>query len=102
MFVSNYITLLKEIKECYGDKHPVLCMAPKNDPMTFSYIRKAVETSGLTDVHFLGLSPSVHNHQEDLGADGHPNYSGHIKIAYSVIPYVSTITGWEMTGNPVK
>jgi len=37
-----------------------------------------------------------------MGADGHPNYNGHLKIAHNVIPYVSTITGWELTGNAIK
>lgn len=101
-FVSNYIQLLKEIKEYYGEGHPILCMAPKHDILIFEYIRQAVETCSLSAVHILGLNPSVHNNEEDMGADGHPNYSGHKKIAYSVIPYIATITGWELSSNPVK
>ena len=102
VFVQNYILLLKEIKENYGDDHPVLCMASKHDVLLGEYIRKAIETSGLSNVHFLGLSYSVHNETTDMGADGHPNYPGHTKIAYSVIPCVSTITGWEMSSNTIK
>ena len=96
VFVRNYIQLLKEIKEYYGENHPVLCMAPKHDILIFEYIKKAVDTCGLPEVHILGLSPSVHNNVEDMGADGHPNYNGHRKIACTVIPCISTITGWEM------
>ena len=33
VFVKNYITLLKEIKEYYGESHPILCVAPKHDPI---------------------------------------------------------------------
>ena len=102
VFVRNYIKLLKEIKDFYGPGHPVLCMAPKHDPLILGYIRKAVETCGLTDIHLLGLGPSVHNNDGDMGADGHPAYGGHRKIAYSLIPYISTITGWEITGNEIK
>ncbi|MBQ5411628.1 MAG: hypothetical protein IIU20_07655, partial [Bacteroidales bacterium] len=101
-FTKNYITLLKEIKGFYGADHPVLCIAPKHDALIHDYIRGAIETSGLENVHFAGLSPSLHNDKEDMGADGHPNYSGHTKLAYNVIPYISTITGWEMSGNEVK
>jgi lysophospholipase L1-like esterase len=101
-FTRNYITLLKEIKGFYGADHPVLCIAPKHDALIHDYIRGAIETSGLENVHFAGLSPSLHNDKEDMGADGHPNYSGHTKLAYNVIPYISTITGWEMSGNEVK
>ena len=102
VFVRNYIKLLKEIKAFYGEEHPVLCMAPKHDILIFEYIKKAVDTCNLPAVHILGLSPSVHNDVEDMGADGHPNYSGHKKIAYSLIPCISTLTGWEMTASPVE
>lgn len=102
VFVRNYIKLLKEIKDFYGPDHPVLCMAPKHDPLILGYIRKAVETCGLTDIHLLGLGPSVHNNDGDMGADGHPAYGGHRKIAYSLIPYISTVTGWEITDNGIK
>lgn len=101
-FTRNYITLLKEIKEYYGAGHPVLCISPKHDFVMQEYILNAINTSGFENVHFVGLSPSLHNDKEDMGADGHPNYSGHTKLAYNVIPYISTITGWEMNGNEVK
>ena len=101
-FVANYISLLEEIKANYGDDHPILCISPKHDFLQVAYIRKAVETCGLANVHFLGLSPSLHNSDSDMGADGHPNYSGHTKIAYTVIPCISTIMGWEMTNNVIR
>lgn len=31
-----------------------------------------------------------------LGASMHPNYVGQKKMAFNIIPYISTITGWEM------
>ena len=96
VFVKNYILLLKEIKDNYGEDHPILCIAPKHDPLQETYIRSAIDSSGLSGIHFLALSNSVHNSVSDMGADGHPNGSGHRKIAYSVIPVVSTIMGWEM------
>lgn len=102
LFVKNYIKLLKEIKDNYGEGHPILCMTPKHDYLMFEYIRKVVDSCGLRNVHIMTLTNSVHNNVEDMGADGHPNYNGHRKIAYTVIPYISTITGWELTGNNVK
>lgn len=102
LFVKNYIKLMKEVKDNYGEDHPILCMVPKHDPLMLEYVRKAVDSCGLKNVHFTALCPSVHNNVEDMGADGHPNYNGHLKIAYSVVPYVSTIMGWELTGNIVK
>ena len=102
LFVKNYVTLLKEIKDNYGEDYPILCVAPKNDLLMFDYIRKALDGCGLKNVHIMALTKSVHNNDTDMGADGHPNYAGHLKKAHAMIPYVSTITGWEMTGNKVK
>ncbi|MBQ6254867.1 MAG: hypothetical protein IJK05_09520 [Bacteroidales bacterium] len=102
VFVKNYIQLLQEIKDFYGEDHPILCMVPKHDPLQEVYIRKAIDSSGLKKISLVALSSTVHNETGDLGADGHPNGSGHTKIAYTVIPVVSTVTGWEMTGNTVK
>ena len=102
LFVKNYITLLKEIKANYGEDYPILCVAPKNDLLMFDYIRKASNDCGLKNIHIMALTKSVHNNDTDMGADGHPNYTGHLKKAYAMIPYVSTITGWELTGNEVK
>ena len=102
LFVKNYITLLKEIKDNYGEDYPILCVAPKNDLLMFDYIRKALDSCGLKNVHIMALTRSVHNNDSDMGADGHPNYAGHLKKAHAMIPYVSTITGWELTGNEVK
>ncbi len=102
VFVQNYINLLKEIKANYGDDYPVLCIAPKHDFVMAEYLSKAVETCGFENVNLIVLSDKLHDNSGDIGADFHPNYSGHTKLAYNVIPYVSTVTGWEMTGKPVK
>lgn len=102
IFVKNYIRLLKEIKDNYGEDHPILCMAPKHDYLMFDYIKTVLDDCGLKNVHIMTLTASAHNNVSDMGADGHPNYSGHRKIAYAVIPYISTVTGWELNGNEVK
>lgn len=102
LFVKNYIKLLKEVKNYYGEEYPILCLVPKHDHLMFEYIRKAVESCGLKNIHITALTNSVHNDVEDMGADGHPNYNGHRKIAYAVIPYISTITGWELNDNKVR
>ncbi len=102
VFVKEYSRLIGEVKDNYGKEHPILCIAPKHDPLMETYIRKAIDTSGYENLHFLGLSKSIHNEESDMGADGHPNYSGHTKIAYTVIPCISTIMGWELSGNEIK
>ena len=102
-FVANYIKLLKSIKANYGDDHPILCVASKASEQMYEYVRAAVHDSGLENVYATGLFEGIHyNTNENLGASWHPNYLGHQKIAYSLLPYVSTLTGWPVTDDPVK
>ena len=67
-----------------------------------SYIRRVVESCGLPAVYYAGLPVEVHDNDSDLGASWHPNYTGHLKKAYILIPVVSTLTGWPMENKPVE
>ena len=102
-FRDHYYRLLKSIKANYGEDHPVLCVATKNHEYLGNYVRDLVKNSGMKNIDYLVYCPIVHNHtNEDLGADFHPNYNGHQKLAYSLIPYIATITGWGLQDMPVK
>lgn len=102
IFVARYIELLNKVKTNYGEDIPILCMASNANPLTYDYIRSACLLSELKNVSYMGMSKNIHNQDSDLGASYHPNYQGHIKVASSMIPYISTITGWEMTDQPYK
>ena len=102
-FRKDYMRLLGYVKANYGDDHPVLCVASKSNEYQFTYIRNVVNNCGMKNVHYLGYCPSQHlSTDEDLGAGWHPNYNGQQKIAYSIIPYIATITGWGLQDMPVK
>ena len=101
-FRKNYIKLLKSIKDNYGADIPILCMGSPANPYLYDYIRNAVELSGMKKVAFMTISKFAYNHDDDLGASFHPNYKGQKKVASCVIPYISTLTGWEMTEKPYR
>lgn len=102
-FAKGYKRLLGYVKANYGDEHPILCVVPKSNEYLLTYIRQFVNNCGLKNVHYLGYCPSLHHDtDEDLGAGWHPNYNGQQKIAYAIIPYVATITGWGLQDMPVK
>lgn len=101
-FKQKYITLLKEIKTNYGEDYPILMMVPKHDKMMYEYIYSVLNDCGMKNIHIAQLGPDVHDNDGDMGADGHPNGLGHTKIAYSLIPYISTIAGWEISENKIK
>ena len=102
IFAGRYIELLRNVKANYGEQIPILCMASNVTPFSFDYIRNACMMSGLKNVYCLGLTKGVHNYEDDLGASWHPNYQGHIKVASCMIPYISTLTGWEMEEKPYR
>ena len=102
-FKDGYLRLLGSIKANWGEDHPIICVASKCDPRLFDYVQRIVEDFGMSNVFCTGFFPGVHHDDNrDLGASWHPSYSGHIKIAYALIPYIATVTGWELTDNPIK
>lgn len=102
-FRKGYMRLLGYVKANYGEDHPVLCVASKSNEYQFRYVRDVVRNCGLKNVEYLGYFPSQHlSTDEDLGAGWHPNYIGQQKLAYSIIPYIATITGWGLQDMPVK
>lgn len=102
IFIARYVELIKKVKANYGNDVPVLCMASNVTPFSFDYIRSACIMSGFPEVYCLGLTKGVHNYESDLGASWHPNYQGHVKVASCMIPYISTLTGWDMEEKPYK
>ena len=102
-FRKHYYRLFKYIKANYGEDHPILCVATKTHEYLFNYVRDLVNNCNMENVHYLGYCPAQHLHtDEDLGADVHPNYNGQKKKAYSIIPYIATITGWGLQDKVVE
>lgn len=96
-FKNNYKRLIREIKDFYGPDHPILCVSTKVDKLLFDFVRECVEECGYRNVYYSGMFQAVHKDDDsELGADWHPNWKAHIKLAYALIPYFSTVTGWEM------
>ena len=101
-FRKNYIRLLDKIKENYGEHIPILCMGSNADPYLYDYIRSAVTTCGHANVAYMTISGQAHNNTDELGASWHPNYKGQLKVASCMIPYISTMTGWDMEDKAYK
>ena len=101
-FRDNYYRIIKQMKANYGEDHPVLCVATKAHEFLGEYVREMAKNCGMKNVQYLVYCPAQHNHtNEDLGADVHPNYNGQKKKAYSIIPYIATMTGWGLQDGKV-
>lgn len=100
-FVSGYLRLIAAVRRAYGSV-PVLCLSSplSSDDALFAAVRRAAAAAG-DNVRFVPILPSILDHGSDVGA-GHPNYSGHRKIAMALIPYLSSATGWPCGDRAVE
>lgn len=102
-FTANYKRLLSEIKDNYGEDHPILCMIANRDENLNKYVHDIVKSCGLQNVTYLDFTEGIHhNDDRNLGASSHPNYLAHTKLAYQVIPYVATLTCWGLNNNVIQ
>lgn len=102
-FSAAYLQLIKKIKDNYGANHPVLCIAPKHDANQLNYIREIVNGCEMNNVHFCSFFQGVHqDNDNELGACWHPNYTAHVKLAYALVPYISTITNWPIENKVIE
>lgn len=96
-YVSGYVSLIKTVRSHYGDV-PVLCVTPHSANIflqaALNELREKV--SDMKDMRVAEPMPDIVVKGHDIGSDWHPNWKGHQKIASTLIPVVSTMTGWEM------
>ncbi|WP_290540995.1 SGNH/GDSL hydrolase family protein [Alistipes sp.] len=83
------------LREKYG-KVPVLYVVPEVAPAFYGYLQRFKERPGVENLHCIMHFGGITNWAGDLGAGYHPNLLGQRKMAAAIIPYVATITGWEM------
>lgn len=91
---SNLDSMISQVRAAYSASVPVLVVASNASPNLAKYVEHSVE--GLENVHWTSVQTDAHNRDSDLGASWHPNYNGQRKVASIMIPYISTLTGWEM------
>lgn len=99
-FLGCYSIIIDRLRDKYGDV-PILCIAPNRGP-AFEYLQEFVKVRADKKLFFTAYLQGVYNGDTDLGSVGHPNYSGQQKMAMTLIPYISTATGWPLTGKPVR
>lgn len=94
-FITGYTQLIGEVRKAYG-QIPVLCLSSPMaaDNRLHDCIRQAVARSNDHNLRFVPILPTILDYRCDIGA-GHPNYSGHRKMAMALIPYISSVTGWS-------
>lgn len=102
-YVEAYLKMIATIKQRYqGVK--ILCITPHS---ASRYLEAALQllrerTTGMQDVYMANSLAGMVTVERDMGADWHPNYQGQKKIAMALIPQISAIMGWKLTGKTVE
>ena len=96
-YVEAYINMVKTIRSHYPDT-PILCVYPHSANI---FLRAAItevgqKLTGMKNVHMAQPMGDIIQRGYDLGSDWHPNVSGQQKVAMTLIPQISAITGWQM------
>lgn len=95
-FIKAYTQILKQLRRSYG-QIPILCIYCYTIPApVYTFYEEAIAGMNDKNIHLLRLKDGLFNEATDYGSSWHPNYSGQRKLAMSIIPYISTIMGWEL------
>lgn len=102
-FVGNYMKMIQSLRSHYG-RVPILCILPFSARKYLQVCQEELRRRCYadTDVHFSETMLEVMRRGKDFGADGHPNYQGHQKIAMKLIPQISQIMDWDMEDKTIK
>ena len=95
-FIHAYKLLINRLRANYGDV-PILCISPAiAQRQIVQYMERMRKDLNDKKVYIAVLPEGLCDSTTDLGAAWHPNYKGQMKMAMSLIPYMSTITGWPL------
>ena len=100
-FNASYAQALDQLRAAYGQV-PVLCVAPSDNLVILRYLENFLRERQDAHLHLTAMLPGITDWDRDMGANYHPNHRGHRKMAMAVIPYIATITGWEMPDRNVE
>lgn len=102
-FTMDYIKILRSLRAGYGEQVPILCVAPYVGSPCFDYIKEMVKNQPVANLYFTAVvNGNYCNDSSELGSSAHPNYIGQRKMAMTLIPYISTITGWEIQSKVIE
>ena len=93
-FSEGYAELVEQVRAAHGEQVPILCVSSYVFDPTFDYVWRIA--NGDENLHFACILPEAFARPSELGASEHPNRVGQQKMAMTLIPYVSTITGWQV------
>ena len=100
-FGESFAKMYSTLRAKYGSV-PILYVVPREAESYYGYLQAAARRLDDRNLHCMMHSGAIYDSSGDIGAGGHPNYRGQFKMAAAVLPYIATVTGWEMPLGPVR
>ena len=98
-FIHSYKLIIKQLRTMYGNV-PILCISPSIPKRQITrYMENMCKELDDKQIYLYILPKGLYNNTTELGSAWHPNSNGQIKMAISLISYISTITGWPLKAN---
>ena len=102
-FSAGYKEMILTLRKGYGADVPILCIAPvTGGGKAKRAIDKMRNELGDNNIYSIEHFNNFMQNPNDLGAHYHPNVTGQRKVAMMAIPYISTITGWQIPERAIK
>lgn len=95
-FKHSYIQIINQVKTLYGNVKILCIFPPTIQAPVYNYFEEIVSEKNDGTIYLLKLKQDLFNMETDLGANWHPGRYGQRKTAMCIIPYISTIVGWEI------
>jgi lysophospholipase L1-like esterase len=102
-YVGQYLKLIASLRSHYGNV-PILCITPHSATRYLAAALQLLKERVASDknIHMANSLANIIVEDTDLGSDWHPNYIGQRKIAMTLIPQISAITGWQLKDDVVR
>ena len=89
-FEDAYHNFIQQIRSAYGNIPIFLACGPMIGSPCCDYVQNVVNFEENT--YYIDLENILE--EFDIGCNGHPNVSGHQKMAYLSIPIIQNVLGW--------
>jgi len=94
VFTNGYNNFLNFIWSKYGKSIKLfLVCGPLIGNPCCQYVQAIVSQHSGQGVNYVNLQ-NILTYPQDYGCDGHPNVSGHAKMAANTIPIIKSVMGW--------
>ena len=90
---TEFVSFIQEKYQVNADLKVFLVCGPLIGNPCCTYVQNVAQALSSTGVYYIDLE-DILTYPTDYGCDGHPNVSGHAKMAAIAGPFIQKVMGW--------